>query len=643
MMRRGNSLLILLLTLSVAAPLAAKKPVCGNDNMDRGEQCDGSDLGGQTCLDFGYATGSLSCAADCTLDTSACVSLPQGYCGDGLVGEHEECDGSDDADCAGRCSSQCACPSLAASGFLEVHLIDVGQGDAILVVSPDGFTLLVDAGEENKAATVESYLAAMGVTELDYTLASHMHSDHIGGLDVVLASHPEVVASFDHGGFYSSNEFDEYDAAVGLRRTMVEAGQSLDLGPDLLVEVLHGDAGSVTENNNSVVIRLTHGSTAVLLGGDCESACEGRFDPGPVDVYKVHHHGSDTASSDALLSQMNPDLALISVGYGNSYNHPDDATLARLASHGASVYRTDLGGDLLLRSDGLSYVLEGTSLCSEGASRDCGSSDVGQCQLGTQSCSGGAWEPCVGAVEASDEICDSGLDEDCDGLSDDADPDCGGSAAHVLLVQVAYDTPGTDSLEEFVDLYNPTDAEVDLAGWRLADPVGSWALPAGTVIAAGSYLSVAADAAGFEALHGTSPDVSGLSIALNNTGDALDLRDPSGTVIDHLAWESYETGWTVSAATGDSVVRSDPALDSDTAADWQVLSPASPLGGGGSTPPPPADPCGDGVCAAGEDCLSCAADCIGKTGGKPSGRYCCGNGSCEAAGEDALSCTIDCG
>ena len=121
-------------------------------------------------------------------------------CGDGIAaGSNEECDGDDDRACPGQCSDHCACPATE-PGELEIHLIDVGQGDALLVVSPDGFVMLLDAGEEGQAPAVLGYLDSLGSAGLDYTMVSHMHDDHLGSMDDVLNARSDVVACFDHGG-----------------------------------------------------------------------------------------------------------------------------------------------------------------------------------------------------------------------------------------------------------------------------------------------------------------------------------------------------------------------------------------------------------------------------------------------------------
>lgn len=287
-----------------------------------------------------------------------------GVCGDGRTnGPHESCDADDDAACPGACSAHCACPALTATGELSVHMIDVWQGDGLLVISPDGFAMMVDAGDWDQADAVKNYLSSQGVTALNYTVASHMHSDHIGSLDDVLHYHPEISVAFDNGGSYDSGSYDSYVREAGDRRHTLQTGDTIDLGPSMEVDVLHAGQNDMdNENNNSIVLRLRYNNINVLLGGDCESEyCESTFDPGPIDIYKVHHHGSSDSSSTRLLDEMQPRTALISVGQGNDYGHPTSSTLSHLEDVGARVWRTDLEGDVVVRSDGQSWTVNGQS------------------------------------------------------------------------------------------------------------------------------------------------------------------------------------------------------------------------------------------------------------------------------------------
>ncbi|MFX0091700.1 MAG: lamin tail domain-containing protein [Candidatus Hodarchaeota archaeon] len=140
------------------------------------------------------------------------------------------------------------------------------------------------------------------------------------------------------------------------------------------------------------------------------------------------------------------------------------------------------------------------------------------------------------------------------------------SSTNIIITEVLYDTPGTDSVEEWVELYNPTGSTVDLAGWTLTDNVGTYTISSGTIPASGYYV-IARDSAGFNALYGFDPDLSGMSLYLGNTGDQIILKDSSGTEVDFVAWEDYVSGWTVSAVY--TTIRRISVTDTDTVADWE--------------------------------------------------------------------------
>jgi len=333
---------------------------CSLADLDCGQhsQCKDSSGSAVCDCDLGYAGDECqNCATGFHLEGDVCLP-DSAWCGNGHVEGYEECDLSNASACPGKCSAQCACPSVAERDRLEIHMIDVGQGDAILVISPDGFVMLVDAGNDWEYSAVLAYLDNLGISSIDYTLVSHMHADHLGGMDGVLEDMP-VVACFDHGGSYSTWEYDQYDDEAGARRTMLEVGDTIDLGPSVTADVLHSFYSNDTnENNNSVVLRITYGSTSVLLGGDCEAGCENSFDPGQIDVYKVHHHGSNDSSSNSLLDQMDAAIGLIPVGTDNPYGHPGWSAMERLYDHDVNVHRTDLDGDLEVHCDGSSCSLQ---------------------------------------------------------------------------------------------------------------------------------------------------------------------------------------------------------------------------------------------------------------------------------------------
>jgi serine protease AprX len=147
---------------------------------------------------------------------------------------------------------------------------------------------------------------------------------------------------------------------------------------------------------------------------------------------------------------------------------------------------------------------------------------------------------------------------------------------HLVLSQVAYDTPGDDAIEEWVELHNPLPVDVDLSGWRLADDFRAFPFPAGSRIRAGSYLVVARDAVGYQRLTGRPPALAGLSLALGNDGDRLSLLDPGGATVDFVAWEHGWEGWeTLAAARGNVIVRDRSGVDRDTRADWRDGAPVA--------------------------------------------------------------------
>ncbi len=238
-----------------------------------------------------------------------------------------------------------------AEGTLRMVMIDVGQGDASLLVGPDGTSLLVDGGKSSSGDEIERVLEQHGVERLDYTIVSHLHADHLGAMDEVLAAHPEVRSCYDSGGSASTDSYADYAAeAAGCRGTL-KAGDQLDLGPGVQATVLHPSASDSDENANSIVLRVSFAGVTILLGGDCpEDDCEEELNPGAVDIYKVHHHGSASSSSAAFLDRIRPELALISVG-NNSYGHPTSEALGRLDAVGATVMRTDQHSDITVSVD----------------------------------------------------------------------------------------------------------------------------------------------------------------------------------------------------------------------------------------------------------------------------------------------------
>jgi competence protein ComEC len=247
-------------------------------------------------------------------------------------------------------------PTLEAD--LAVHVIDVGQGDAILVAFRDK-TMLVDAGEIGTGDTVVAYLQSLNITDLDVAVATHAHSDHIGGMKDVIAAFP-VGRFVDSGQPHTSRTYEDLLALIdeeGIPYTVAERGQTIALDPDLAIEILNPGPETIGDlNEDSVVLKVTYGDISYLLTGDAGTPAEESMLAAGLDldadVLKVGHHGSRYASSEAFLAAVSPAISVISVGAGNDYGHPHAEALDRLKATGSRIYRTDEDGTVIVATDG---------------------------------------------------------------------------------------------------------------------------------------------------------------------------------------------------------------------------------------------------------------------------------------------------
>ena len=248
----------------------------------------------------------------------------------------------------------------AGEGELAVYVLDVGQGDSIFIVLPNGETLLIDAGERGSDKAVIAEIRSLGVDTLDYVVATHPHSDHIGGLAKVLDAF-EVGSVYMPKVSHNTATFEgvlDTIAAKGLSLRTAKAGVVLFDDGELRAELLAPIDDSYDNlNNYSAVLMLTYGQTSFLFMGDAEKQVEKQLlDSGVplrADVLKIGHHGSNTSSSKDFIDAVNPDIAVMSLGTGNSYGHPHRETLDTLNERSIEIWRTDQDGTVVFTSDGV--------------------------------------------------------------------------------------------------------------------------------------------------------------------------------------------------------------------------------------------------------------------------------------------------
>ncbi|MCI9246788.1 MAG: MBL fold metallo-hydrolase [Clostridia bacterium] len=235
---------------------------------------------------------------------------------------------------------------------LQIIYFDVGQADSTLIMN-NGKTTLIDGGNDSDGDNLVKYIKSQKLSKIDTVIATHLHADHIGGLD-------DIIDNFDIGTVYMPDtintdkqveEFLDVMERKNLNYEVPEVGEKFKNGlVDCEVMAIDNDAKDL--NNSSIVIQMNYLEQSYLFMGDSEKEVENSRNWNKVNVLKVGHYGSNTSSTEKFLNQVKPEIAIISVGLNNQYKNPSVDVLNRLKNLYTTIYRTDENGSLLLESDG---------------------------------------------------------------------------------------------------------------------------------------------------------------------------------------------------------------------------------------------------------------------------------------------------
>ena len=245
---------------------------------------------------------------------------------------------------------------------LTFAMLDIGQGDALFIESPTGTQILVDGGPPRKILSQLSRVMSPFDRTIDSIIITNPDQDHIGGVLDVLKVY-KVDKIFEPGTYNDSKIYQNLKAEIknkNIPNILVKAGMKLDIGGGAFIDILFPDrdVSLWDSNDGSVVAKITYGETSVMLTGDATSETEkiilGEYPKTALTstVLKVGHHGSRTSTSASFVQAVAPTYALISNGKDNTYGHPHQDTLDTLTSFGAKIFRTDLLGTIIMKSDG---------------------------------------------------------------------------------------------------------------------------------------------------------------------------------------------------------------------------------------------------------------------------------------------------